>query len=148
MASGVKLKGFDAIHRNLKKVMPDLNKEVAKILGRNGGKMVKYARANHRFTTQTGQLERAITFKVDSKQWMLHFYIDETRVYSHGYNYGWIQNDGTGYGYKQGKISPNATPKLSSAGLEADDFMGRAWDKYVDVMTQELQVALVKILGR
>ena len=147
MATGVTLKGFTPIYNNLKKAMPNLNKDVAKIFGKYGGKMVKYARANHKFTTQTGQLERAITFKVDSKRWELKFYIDEVRVYSNGYNYGWIQNDGTGQGYKQGSISPKVTPKLKSKGLEADDFMGRAWDEYVDKMTAELERALIKVLS-
>lgn len=147
MASGVTLKGFDAVYRNLKQVMPDLNKEVAKLLHRYGIKMVKYARQNHKFTTQTGQLERSIIAKVDSKSWQLNFKIDEVRVYSNGYNYGWIQNDGTGNSYKQGLISPNATPKLQSKGLKADDFMGRAWDKYVDEMTEELQKLLIRVLS-
>ena len=147
MSSGVTLKGFQPVHRKLKKVMPDINKGVARILRAYGNKMVKYARANHKFTTQTGQLERSITAKVDSKKWQLKFYIDEVRVYSNGYNYGWIQNDGTGYSYKQGKISPPITPKLKSKGLKADDFMGRAWAFYVDDMTKELEQLLIRELS-
>jgi len=144
----VTLKGFDPVYRNLKKVMPDLNKEVAKLLRRYGNKMVKYARQNHKFKTQTGQLERAITAEVDSKNWQLTFKIDDVRVYSNGYNYGAIQNDGFGQGFKRGSISPNWTTKVSTKGLKADDFMGRAWDKYVDDMTADLQKLLIKVLGR
>lgn len=145
MAS-VTLKGFTPVYNKLKRAMPTLNKEVVKILGRYGGKMVKYARQNHKFTTQTGQLERAITFKVDSKRWMLSFYIDEVRVYSNGYNYGWIQNDGSAEGYKRGKISPPVSPKGKGKGVKADDFMGRAWDKYVEEMTAEIEKAMIKVL--
>jgi hypothetical protein len=147
MASGVTLKGFDSVYRNLKKVMPDLNVEVAKVLRKYGNKMVKYARTNHTFKTQTGQLERSITAKVDSKRWELIFFIDEVRVYSNGYNYGVIQNDGFGQGYSRGKISPALGTRVSSKGLKADDFMGRAWEKYVDDMTAELQRTLIRVLG-
>jgi len=147
MASGVTLKGFKPVYRKLKKAMPNLNKEVAKLLRRYGNKMVIYARQNHKFQTQTGQLERAITAKVDSKMWQLNFYIDDVRVYSNGYDYGWIQNDGTGLSYKRGDISPTATPKLQSKGLRGDDFMGRAWNKYVDDMTGELQKLLIRELS-
>ena len=146
MAS-VTLKGFTPVYNKLNKAIPTLNKEVVKILGRYGAKMVKYARANHKFKTQTGQLERAITFKVDSKRWQLSFYIDEVRVYSNGYNYGWVQNDGSASGYKRGSISPPISPKGKGSGIEADDFMGRAWDKYVDDMTRELEKALIRVLS-
>ena len=147
MTSGVKLKGFDAVYKNLKNVMPDMNKEVAKLLRRYGNKMVKHARQNHKFKTQTGQAERSITAKVDSKNWQLMFYIDEVRVYSNGYNYAAIQNDGFGQGYKRGSISPAWGTKVSTKGLKADDFMGRAWDKYVDEMTSDLQKLLVRTLS-
>ena len=144
---GVTIQGFDPVYRNLKKAMPDINKGVAKIMRKYGNKMVRYARQNHTFTTQTGQLERSITAKVDSKQWQLTFEIDEVRVYSNGYNYGAIQNDGFGRGYKRGSISPAWGTKVSSKGLKADDFMGRAWDKYVDDMTTELQKLLIRELS-
>ena len=147
MASGVTLKGFDAVYRNLKQVMPDLNKEVAKLLNRYGVKMVKYARTNHKFTTQTGQLERSITAKVDSKMWQLNFYIDEQRVYSNGYNYGAIQNNGFGQGFKASALSPFKTTKVSTKGLKYDHFMDKAWVKYVDEMTAELQKLLIRVLS-
>ena len=147
MSAGVTLKGFSKTHRKLKSVMPTLNKTVPKTLGKYGALMVKYARSNHKFKTQTGQGERAITFKLDKKNWILHFYIDEVRVYSNGWNYLWIQNDGSAGGYKQGKISPPVTPKGKGSGVQADDFMGRAWDKYVDDLTAELNTILTKALS-
>jgi len=145
--SGVTIKGFDPVYRNLKKVMPDLNKGVAKIMRIYGNLMVQEARGNHAFKTQTGQLERSITAKVDSKNWQLIFFIDEVRVYSNGYNYGWIQNDGTASGYRQGKISPAISPKGKGKGILADDFMGKAWDMFVDDMTTELQKLLIRVLS-
>ncbi len=147
MQDGVTLKGFDAVYKGLKKTMPNLNKEVTKIFGKYGKLMVIYARKNHKFKTQTGQLERAITFRVDSKQWELHFYIDDVRVYSNGYNYGTIQHDGSGVNYKRSEFSPQYTPKLKNGGVKSDHFMVRAWDKYQNDMTADLQRALVKSLG-
>ena len=145
--AGVKLKGFDAVYSNLKTAMPDLNKGVARIMGKYGRKMVKYARTNHKFKTQTGQLERSITAKVDSKKWQLTFLIDKVRVYSNGYNYGAIQNNGFGQGFKASKLSPFKTTKASTKGLKYDHFMEKAWDEYVDDMTKELQKLLIKVLS-
>lgn len=145
---GVTLKGFDAEKKKMRLLMPTLNKEVAKLLKRYGNLMVRYARTHHKFKTQTGQGERSITAKVDSKKWQLHFFIDEVRVYSNGYNYMLAQNDGFGQGYKQGKISPSLGTKVSTKGLKADDFMGDAWDKYVDALTADLQKLLVRVLGK
>jgi len=145
--SGVTIKGFDRVYRNLKKAMPDINKGVAKIFRTYGKLMVAEARANHAFTSQTGQLERAISFKVDAKNWLMKFYIDDVRVYSNGYNYGAIQNDGFGTGYKRGKISPAWGTKVSSKGLKADDFMGKAWEMFVGDMTKELQKLLIRELS-
>jgi len=147
MPTGVTLKGFTPVYNKLTKAIPTLNKEVAKILGRYGGKMAKYARSNHKFTTQTGELERAITFKVDSKRWQLTFSIDDKRVYSNGYNYGAVQNNGFGQGFQASKMSPYKSTKVSTAGLKADLFMERAWDRYVDEMTKELERVLIKVLS-
>ncbi len=106
--------------------------------------MVKYARANHRFKTQTGQAERSITFSVDARNWVLEFYISPNRVTSGEYVYTWCLNDGTGTGYKQAAISPNASPRLKNGGIQADDFMGRAWDKYLEPMNKEVKDELKK----
>ena len=144
---GVTIQGFDPVYRNLKKAMPDINKGVAKIMRKYGNKMVRYARQNHTFTTQTGQLERSITAKVDSKKWQLTFLIDKVRVYSNGYNYGAIQNNGFGQGFKASKLSPFKTTKVSTKGLKYDHFMEKAWEKYVDEMTVELQKLLIKVLS-
>ena len=143
---GVTLKGFDKQYRKLKNAMPELNKKVPVVLGKYGTEMVKYARANHKFKTQTGQLERAISSKVDRKNWRMTFFIDEVRVFSNGYNYGWCQNDGTAAGYKRGAISPAVSPKGTGKGIQADDFMGRAWNQYVEKLTKELEETLIKAL--
>jgi hypothetical protein len=142
----VRLKGFDKQYRKLKNAVPELNKKVPVVLGKYGSLMVKYARANHKFNTQTGQLERSITHKVDRKNWTLEFFIDDVRVYSNGYNYGLIQHDGSGARYKRSRFSPTVSPKLKTGGVKSDHFMVRAWDQYVDKMTDELQEILIKAL--
>jgi hypothetical protein len=142
----VRIKGFDKQYRAIKNAMPELNKKVPVVLGKYGAKMVKYARANHLFKTQTGQLERSITSKVNRKTWTLEFFIDDVRVYSNGYNYGMIQHDGSGARYKKSRFSPTVSPKLKTGGVKSDHFMVRAWDEYVDDMTEELQKILIKAL--
>jgi hypothetical protein len=147
MSSGVTVKGYNKAYRKLKKAMPKLDKRVPIILGQYGAKMVKYARSNHEFTTQAGQLERAIQSKVNRKQWILTFKIDEVRVYSNGYNYGWIQNDGSAAGYRRGAISPAITPRGKGRGVQADDFMGRAWNENEDDLTKDLKRELIKAIS-
>ncbi len=142
----VTLKGFSKHYRKLKTAHKSLSKLVPQVLGKYGAKMVRYARQNHKFQTQTGQLERSITYKVDRKSWRLEFYIDGVRVYSRGWNYGWIQNDGTAQGYHKGEISPLVSPKGRGKGIKADDFMGRAWKMYVDDLTAELEGLLKEVL--
>ena len=129
--------------KNAQKV---LNKKVPQRLGYYGARMVKYARLNHRFKTQTALLERAITYKVDDKEWRLEFYIDDKRVTKGNYNYGLIQHDGSGQRYSKSRFSPSVSPKLKRGGVDADHFMVRAWDKYVDDMTNALKKLLVETL--
>lgn len=143
---GVTLKGFDKHYKKLKGAMPEMNKSVPKVLAKYGAKMVQFARQNHRFVSQTGQLERSITYKVDRKNWVLEFYIDGVRLYSAGYNYGWIQHDGSGVRYKRGRFSPSVSPKLKNGGVASDHFMVRAWDEYADELTAELEKLLIKVL--
>ena len=142
----VRIKGFKKHFTKMKNAQKVLNKRVPVILGKYGSLMVKFARSNHRFTTQTGQLERAITHKVNAKEWQLEFYIDDKRVMSGGYNYGWIQHDGSGVYYDQSRFSRSVSPKLESGGVKPDHFMVRAWDEYVDKMTDELKTLLGETL--
>lgn len=150
MAS-VKLQGFDREYKKLKSAHKVLSKQVPIVLGKYGAKMVKHARQNHKpYGTKkrrpTGNLERAITFKVNKGMWLLDFYIDPSRVTSGEYNYAWIQHDGSGQYYKKSRFSPAVSPKLSRGGVKPDHFMVRAWDKYVDELTDELTTTLKKAL--
>ena len=148
---GVTLKGFDKQYKKLKSAAPALNKQVAVILGKYGALMVEFARKNHKpfkykNRQPTGNLERSISFKVDRKNWILEFYIDDRLVTSGGFNYAWVQHDGSGTNYKRSRMSPAVTPKLKTGGVKSDHFMVRAWDKYVDDLTKALEKALIKVL--
>jgi len=57
---------------------------------------------------------------------------------SNGFNIGWIQNDGTGGGYRRGKISPFASTS-GRGNIQADDFMGRSWNKFLPLMIKDFQ---------
>ena len=142
----VRIKGFKRHFTKMQNAQKVLNKKVPAILGKYGSLMVKYARANHRFNTRTGQAERSITSKVNRKEWILEFYIDDKKVMSGGYNYAWIQHDGSGEKYKKSRFSPSVSPKLKTGGVKADHFMVRAWEQYVDDMTDALRKLLVETL--
>ncbi len=115
-----------------------LDKKIPYLLQESGNKMVVSARGNHRFTSRSGQLERAITADVDKRNWRLMFYIDPDRVTSGKYNYGFVQHDGSGTGYKKSRMSPRVEPKLKSGGIRHDHFMVRAYKGEIENLERDI----------
>jgi hypothetical protein len=138
----IQFTGLDAFLVKLQRFNPFVSKRVPEIMLYYGNKMVNHARQNHRFTTRSGNLERSITCRVDYKKWELNFYIDESLVMSGSYNYGWIQHDGSGSGYKPSQFFKTITPKLSSGGIRHDHFLVEAFNLYRDEMVSEMTKAI------
>lgn len=81
-------------------------------------------------------MNRSIEAKVEveGKSTKLTFWINPDFVTYPGkdgtpWNLTWIHNDGTGYSYGKGKLSPAVTPRLKSTGMKGKYFMDKAWDK-------------------
>jgi hypothetical protein len=136
----VSTKGLDKVYAAYLKYPEQVKEKAVFELRKYGNKMQQHARQNHRFKSQgksssgyrrTGNAERSIQSEVKLKPFIsLKFWINPEFVENNGFVYPWAQNDGTGYGYRRGEISPLAIPKLRSSGIKADDFMGRAYNKY------------------
>lgn len=134
-------KGADKVFRKIVSAPEKIKKKTAYTLQEYGNMMVVHARRNHKFTTRTGQLERAITAKVDKNNLALLFYINPDFVTNNGYNYGVIQHDGSGRdGYKESIFSsPSFSSKGGKGGVESDHFMVRANDEYQEALTEALR---------
>jgi hypothetical protein len=141
----VSLTGVDAFLLKLQRFNPFVSKRIPQIMAYYGQKMVETARNDHRYENRSGNLSRSITYKVDHKKWELSFYIDDSLVTNKGYNYGWVQHDGSGMGYKASKFFPTISPKLSSGGIPADHFLSRAYDKWEPEMIDEMKKAIRSI---
>jgi len=101
-------------------------------------------RANHRYNRRTGALDESIKSEVEhvpGEYVSLRFFIDPDRVTTEkGWNYGWIQNDGSSDGYRQGAISPPSSPKnRDRRGIAHDDFMGRQWQRHFPKLSEKVQ---------
>jgi len=134
----IRVTGLKEALRQIDNSMSYLNRKVPFILQESGNKMVVQARSDHRFNTKSGQLERAITADVNPVGWELMFYIDPDRVTNKGYNYGWVQHDGSGTGYKKSYMSRKIKPKLKSGGIEADHFMVRAFESEIKNLERDI----------
>jgi hypothetical protein len=138
----VSFTGLDVFLAKLQRFNPFISKRVPEIMLYYGNKMVNHARQDHRFQNQSGNLERSISCKVDYKKWELQFYIDESLVMSGSYNYGWIQHDGSGKGYKASEFFKTVSPKLASGGIQHDHFLVRAFYAYREEMVAEMSKAV------
>lgn len=119
---------------------------VSAVLYEYGAKMQSHARGDHAFQNRSGNLNRAITYKVDKDKLVLSFYIDDSLVMSGKWNYGWIQHDGSGMGYKNSKSFIKVSPTLQSGGIQHDHFLDRAWDKFYPDMERDVKKAIFKVL--
>ncbi len=148
MAKSIVVTGAKEFKKFLKKYPSECLKASDKIMKKYAPKIEVEAKQNHAFnrTTKnarkgkyrpTGNTERSIQAFVRFNT--LTFWINPDLVtMKNGFNVGWGQNDGTKDGYSQGKISPKGTSSGGRGGIKADDFMGRAWDKYFDNMLREM----------
>lgn len=159
----VKVKGLEGVQKAFLKYPEIVNELVEQELHEYGQKMVDNARRDHRFRSsgtsrsgyrRTGNAERSIQFRVLKRKRRvsgLKFWINPSRVTRNNYNYALIQNDGFGQGYSRGSISPSLGTKVSTQGLRADDFMGRAWEKYTPDLIKSLgkatRMAKVRVIA-
>jgi hypothetical protein len=157
MPDSVEVTGIEEIRRALKAYDKGIEKASVKVLQKYGPKIEIEAKGNHRFNVSsqaaqdrhrypnrkhykpTGNTERSIQAQINVRRMQLKFWINPDIVTTaDGWNIGWVQNDGSKNHYKKGKISPLASSSGGRGGVPHDDFMGRAWDKYLPRMQAEI----------
>jgi hypothetical protein len=94
----------------------------------------------------SGNLDRSISYSVKGvNQYAIamRVYIDPTIVTSNGYNYGRIQHDGMGSGYKPSPISPSGTTSGRN-NLQHDWFLYNAYKSILPGLKKGLKRAPVR----
>ncbi len=139
----VKTTGLKASDAFISKAMGRLNRSIPSALQKGVNGMITHAKNGKKYKTRNGGAERAIQGFIDTREWMLTFWINpaQVTVYSKSgkpYNYAWGLNDGTMSNYKQGAISPKITPSSKNGGIKADDFMGRAFEVGIKPLQREI----------
>lgn len=138
------VKGLNRLLSKFRKHPQETEDEIKFVLNDNALKMVKEARSNHRYKSKSGNLNKAIKkkyWKTKNNQ-KVKVFIDPTLVTTeNGYNYGWIQHDGSGSGYQQSNISPPVSPHKfkNGGGIKADHFLERGINKYSEDMERDLK---------
>lgn len=140
----VKVVGLKALMKAYKKAPEVTEQEIKAVLNENALKMVKEARANHNYRSKSGNLNKSIKKRYSKKKGsqQVKVFIDPTLVTTEkGYNYGWIQHDGSGSGYRKSKITPAVSPHKfkNGGGIKADHFLDRAIDKFDKDMRRDLR---------
>lgn len=140
---------FDMAQKWAKQYRERIVKDLLRTVETHGEKMEKHAQTNHLYKNRTGALTESIQHSVDyakNESITLTFaIIPDLVITATGWNYGWCQNDGTLSQYRQGKISPPATPAdRVRRGIRHDDFMGMSWDRHIGRLKMDVE----KIFGR
>lgn len=153
---GIESRGLKELQAKFIKLPKAIADEQRLALKRGGNRVVKEARSNHKFNnpphmitstrqySPSGNLDRAIQSEVTTSKrgafrfgYNLRVFINPVFVTANGYNYGVIQHDGMGRGYKPSPISPSfATTGRNN--LEHDWFVYNAWEKKVKGIERSL----------
>jgi hypothetical protein len=124
------------------KAVAAAQRDMEKALKDGGESMVKSAKTSHRFLNRTGKAEDSIKSEVERGDDTLSmtFYIDPEKVTTDtGWNYAWIQNDGSRGRYRRGRISPTAMSVGGGGGVRHDDYMGKAWDNHAKKIMDKIE---------
>jgi hypothetical protein len=155
---GVIVNGIKKLNAKFKNYPSELDKENRLILQRAGKAVKKEARKTHNYNnpphttsnglqySPSGNLTRSIKYVTTQKKYVIavQVYLDPTLITtSSGLNYGIIQHDGMGSGYKPSPFSP----RYSTTGrnnLEHDWFLYNAWEDYLPTLKKQIKKAPLK----
>lgn len=114
-----------------------LNTEIGAVLTNEATEVENHAKQNHRYKTQTGNLERSTYGKYDGKRagngiHVVTFGIDDSILsVDDKESYGTYIHEGTYQGYSRSKIAPKYSHSISKSGKgwKADPFLWNAIQK-------------------
>ena len=145
----VSVTGVNEVLAHYRKYPKKLKSEMRKVMGVYGGKMVTQAKVDHRFTSRSGRGVGAIEAVVRKDGAELRFRINRRLVASGKYNYMVLQHEGTYKGYHpSGLVQPHkkVAPK-TGYGIEHDYFMQRAWDKFIEPLTDAIADKMINAMS-
>jgi hypothetical protein len=140
---------FADAQRWAKMAREKIESDVVSAVKKTAKKMQQEGRVDHFYKNRTWNLHKSTLSDVTYKKGeyvSLLWWIDPDKVTTKtGWNYGWIQNDGSLSRYARGKISPPAVPTdRVRTGVRHDDFVGRTWGNNVP----KLQLDISNIFKR
>lgn len=127
----IETRGLDRLVKDMEGYTSDLHGRISRGINRKGNAVVLEAKSNHRFTSQTGQLENSVSFEQD-RLGNVHtakiFLNDATTSVDSGRSYGVFIHEGTYQGYEQSPIAPaySSSVSASGSGWLADPFLYNA----------------------
>lgn len=147
-------KGLTQLMKKFKKIPKLIDKEKRLALKQAGINIQREARNNHRFNnpphmitstrqySPSGNLDRSISYTVKTQAGRnliaLRVYLNPTIITNNGINYGRVQHDGMGSGFKRSPISP-AGGTSGRNNLKHDWFLYRAYKKELPKLKRELR---------
>ena len=149
----IEVKNLDGLIESFLRFPTESRRAIVVSLDEIGKAVTRKAKAEHRFRRKTGALQRSIRYETQGRgadALRLRIYLDSrittTKTKSgQEYSYGLIQHDGTGKGYDRSWASPAFSPKLKTAGLEADHFLTDAYDALVEENRRTVVEALDRV---
>lgn len=147
----VKKRGLKKYQKKLLSIPKKIEKGVRVQLKIEGPKLERLALSDHRYNRQSGQLDRAISSKVDKFGMLLSFFIDNRFITikegkHKGKSYGIFQHEGTGRGYRKSKGAKQYNANASKGGIRHDHFMDRAFKKGVPGIKKNIKKVIKKVI--
>jgi hypothetical protein len=140
--------------KKLKRVPKLIDKEKRLVLKQAGINIQREARNNHRFNnpphmitstrqySPSGNLDRSISYSVKTQKGKnsiaLRVYLNPSLITNNGINYGRVQHDGMGSGFRRSPISP-AGGTSGRNNLKNDWFLYNAYKKELPSLKKELK---------
>lgn len=133
----LKVKGLKKLIKKVEGYPKELTSAIRREVDEMGADVVKYARQNHRFNTQSGNLEKSVSFKTYRRKntQYVRFFLDDSIVTTeNGGSYAVYIHEGTYQGYSRTPIAPlfNSSRSKSGNGWKGDPFLYNAikekWD--------------------
>lgn len=145
----MKMNGIKEKQMALDRFAKEYQSVVRKELIDFGSQMTVQARSDHpTWTTRSGASERSIAAEVPKDKMQLIFGIigDATKT-KKGISYTTFLHEGTYLGYKQSKAAEKYVPKQpkSGYGIKADHFIVRAWDNFINKLTDNVKNVVIKM---
>lgn len=139
--------GLQKVKRKYNRLSNAINKAIIEQLGLEAVNLKRKVMTKKRYHRQSGNLDKAITAKVDKKGRMLKFYINDRMVTtSSRKSYGVFVHEGTGRGYKKSKSASLYPSNKGIKGKKYDHFMDTTFFGELKKIKKNMKNIIKKVL--